>query len=97
MNSASGSFCIARGTRFFGDRRRAAIAHQPREDQHLAGGVLARQIFARIRLGVALFDGFTHRLVKTACPDDTAETTYINVPLTVPSIRSTRSPVSTSF
>ena len=40
------------------------------------------QVVARIRLGVPALHGLAHRLPRTACPADTADTTYISVPLT---------------
>ena len=97
MNSASGRRFSAAGTRSSGAGAGAAVAEQPRQDDALAGGVLSRQVVARIGLGVAA----RHRVDRTAAengrPRDTSDSTNISVPLTQPSMRSTRSPVSASF
>ena len=79
-----------------GDGGRAAIPEQPRQDQPLARRVHARESSRASGSGVSLLDRL-RTASENRSPCDTADMMAISVPLTQPSMRCTRSPVSTSF
>ena len=53
---------ICRRHQVVGGRGRAPVAHHPRENQPLAGGIAPRQVVSRIGFGVTTLDRFAHRL-----------------------------------